>query len=435
MAVYLELTTDKFKGQLKDLRDKKTKFDLESVRRPFRGIEVREDTFSVIKAIRADGTELALFDAGARDGTAGGDSKSPSLGSTFNYSNFMIQSAVEVRDEKSQVEETFGDPWIFFFGEKPRVLAVSGTLLNTLDFNWYQEWWRNYETYLRGTKLAQENARIYLYYNQQIVEGYILGAQSRVLDSEPHTVPFSFTLFVTGHTYLGEATAAGQYPIATSVKIDSLYDRSAIDATVRQLQQGKTLDQRTYQSTLDAVRRAAKSASPQHGTLTSAIAAGISDAESSISGFMNSVKEYFYGRYMVVPAGVAGSEMLVGEGADANKATYVGEMPQRSLPLRSQIADNRDEYVGGGSSEPTYNKALLAESEERKKLRDGAALEKTLMAMLREKGLRTDQPSKLQKLVSLKGLSGSVTQMGGAVDLVGAPLLSVSGVVHKPPSV
>jgi len=413
---------------LKTLRSRKSSFDLEGVRRPFRGIEVREDTYSVIKVIKADGTELPLFDAGSRGADSPEFSASnPSLGQTFNYSNFLIQTAVEARDEKSQISETFGDTWIFFYGEKPRILAVSGTLLNTIDFNWYQEWWHNYETYLRGTRLAQMNARVYLYYNHQIVEGYVLGARAQMTDQQPHLVPFSFTLFVTGHTYLGEAAAAGMYPVSTAVKIDTLYKQGGVpEAPVNTL---------VHQSTLDAVRRATKNATAQHTTLTAAIAAGISSAEVSISGFMNTVKSYFYGRYMVVPRGVAGSEALVGEASMANKATYIGDMPARRLPLRSKISDNTDEYVGGGDSKPNFNQALIQASEEQKKLRDGVALEKTCMAMLKEKGLRTDQPSKLQKMLSLKGLSGGVTQIGAATDLVGAPALGVASVVHTPPTI
>lgn len=412
MAVYVQISQDKFAANLDKAKEGKIKFDLENVRRPFRGIEVREDTYAVIKVIKADGTELALFDAGARDSVVRDDI--PSLGRTFNYSNFLMQAAVEQRDEKAQIAETFGEPWIFFYGEKPRVLQVSGTLLNTLDFNWYQEWWRNYNSFLRGTKLAEENARIYLYYDHQIVEGYIMGAQAQRVESQPHLVPFTFSLFVTGHTYLGEAVAAGMYPTAAAVKIDTL------DGSVE-----GALGQANYQSTLDAVRRATKNASANRTTLTSAIAKGIADAEASIAGFMNTVKEYFYGRYMVVPAGIAGSEALVGEATTANRATYMEEMPQRVLPLRSKIADNIDEYVGGGDATPQYNQALTQEAERKAKLKDGYALEKTCMAMMAEKGLRTEQPSKLQRMFSQQGLAGSVTQLGSALDLVGGGVVSV----------
>jgi len=102
----------------------------ENVRRPFRGIEIKEDTYAVLKVIRASGKEIPLFDAGARLNGYSGDHNTPedwadpdyqqkasfpSEGCTFNYSNFIAQQVIDSRQEKSQVVETFGEPYIFFF--------------------------------------------------------------------------------------------------------------------------------------------------------------------------------------------------------------------------------------------------------------------------------------------------------------------------------
>ena len=158
MATFVEIQTDAFADRLTELTDAK-KWNYAGVRRPYRGIEIKEDTYAIMKVIRADGTEIPLTDAGGevrpQSGNktkAGGSvpAKSAKSGgaSTYNYSNFVIQRIDESRQEKSQILETFGDTFIFFFGERPRLLNVSGLLMNTLDFNWRTEFWYNYENHL-----------------------------------------------------------------------------------------------------------------------------------------------------------------------------------------------------------------------------------------------------------------------------------------------
>lgn len=58
---------------------------------------------------------------------------------SLRYANFILTSAVEARQEKFQIMETFGDPFIFFFGEKPSIYQFSGLLLNSLDYQWRAE--------------------------------------------------------------------------------------------------------------------------------------------------------------------------------------------------------------------------------------------------------------------------------------------------------
>ena len=201
MAVFIEIQADKFKTIIDSLAMQRPRF--ENVRRPFRGIEIKEDTYAVLKVIRASGKEIPLFDAGARLNGYSGDHNTPedwadpdyqqkasfpSEGCTFNYSNFIAQQVIDSRQEKSQVVETFGEPYIFFFGEKPRILQVQGVLFNTFDFNWKAEFLRNYEKWLRGTRLVEENARTYFYYGDQIVEGYMLNAQVVDTADNPYNV-------------------------------------------------------------------------------------------------------------------------------------------------------------------------------------------------------------------------------------------------------
>jgi len=225
VATFVEIQTDAFANNV-NLK----KLSYAGVRRPFRGIEIKEDTYGVIKVMKADGTEIPLVDAGGPNipketnstgsGSTGQQERS-GYATTYNYSNFIIQQVQDARQEKSQVLETFGDSYVFFFGERPRVLVVNGLLMNTLDFNWRTEFWHNYENVLRGTKLVEQNARIYLYWDDIVVEGYMLGATARDDASMPYHVPFSFQLFVTNHMYLS-TIGSDDYPVTHAVNLQAM---------------------------------------------------------------------------------------------------------------------------------------------------------------------------------------------------------------------
>ena len=142
MAVYISTITDAF-AELDRVRP-----TYENVRRPLRGISIKEDTYAVLRVKTATGTDIPLFDSSSPDHV-------DNIGRSAQYSNFIIQQIQEQRQEKQQIIETFGEDYIFFFGERPRFLNVSGVLVNTKDFNWKSEFWVNYENNLRGTKLVE----------------------------------------------------------------------------------------------------------------------------------------------------------------------------------------------------------------------------------------------------------------------------------------
>jgi hypothetical protein len=213
VAVFIELTTDafeeNFKRQLGSSQGggdgvRSTRAGAAMARRPLRGIEIKEDTYAVIKVIRADGKEIRLFDSSRLDHYAEG------------YTNFIMQTVQEVRMEKHQIVETFGDNYIFFFGESPRFVDVTATLLNTHDFNWRAEWWANYNEYFRGTKLAEFGARLYLFYDDIILEGYLLHANTTETDQQPYHMGLNFRLFVTNYQNISSIGDAN-FPIRSSV--------------------------------------------------------------------------------------------------------------------------------------------------------------------------------------------------------------------------
>jgi hypothetical protein len=175
------------------------KTGLNDVRRPTRGIQLKDDTYATLKVLKGDGVEIPLVNAGSRHGSMDGEKMVSAA-----TSNFLIQSVTEERMEKQQVVETFGESFIFFFGERPRILNIQGVLLNTFDFNWEAEWWYNYDNYLRGTKCVENDARVFLTYDDTLVSGYIISTSSGKNAQEKNHVGFMFQLFVTDYTQISQ---------------------------------------------------------------------------------------------------------------------------------------------------------------------------------------------------------------------------------------
>jgi hypothetical protein len=208
MATFVEITPDAFTEQFHRANKEGAVFangkkigrvtlPQSHVRRPVRGIQIKDETYATIQVRTASGRPLPLFDAA---GMLGGTSQSPEgAGQTYQNSNFLIQSVQEQRVEKQQIVMTFGEPYIFFFGEQPRVLQISGVLLNTADFNWRAEWWQNYDLYLRGTQCVRKRARVVLSWDDIVVEGYILQANAADEASNTNVVQFQFQMFLTNY--------------------------------------------------------------------------------------------------------------------------------------------------------------------------------------------------------------------------------------------
>lgn len=126
MPVIVETQTDAFAH---NLSDKSFSPPADSVRRPFRGIEIKNDTYATIQVIGSDGYTRPLVDAGGSlppssdNAVAGSKVRTKvsrnAMNSSYFYSNFIIQSVKDSRQEKAQFMETFGDTYIFFFGERP----------------------------------------------------------------------------------------------------------------------------------------------------------------------------------------------------------------------------------------------------------------------------------------------------------------------------
>jgi len=113
------------------------------------------------------------------------------------FEEFLLQNTQEVAQEKYQLVETFGETVGFFFGSRPKVYTYSGTLLNTNDYPWRDNWKDFYEKHLRGTRCVEGQKRAYLTYDFVLREGYILSMGMSDNAAVPNNLNFNFTMFIT----------------------------------------------------------------------------------------------------------------------------------------------------------------------------------------------------------------------------------------------
>lgn len=338
MPVFIELTTDAFSTTFnKKSGDagRQRRAGANRARRPLRGVEIKDDTYAYIKVVQSDGNELHLLDSGAETGRSS------------QYTNFILQSATEARMEKHQIVETFGEPYIFFFGEQPRFIDYSAVLINSLDFNWEAEWWANYELYLRGTKSVEMGARTYLFYDDTVVEGYMLQAQAQKISEQPLTVQLTFRLYVTNYT---NVTFVGDpdYPVRSSINLPPDVSLTNADPF--------TVASAGVTSAVAAFQASERNAEIAADLQRSGFGGGKMLSDTLRNGSWTN----------------SGQPDIDGVVTNAFQALFKGVEIGRTKPLRGKIADNLDEWTsapppqpkgderfGQGSENPYNKKSLL----------------------------------------------------------------------------
>ena len=333
MPVFIELTTDPFLDTFYDQVNIATSGGDGSagistsgagsrvVRRPMRGLEIKEDTHAILKLVGADGRAAHMLDSSASDGAS------------QEYSNFVLQSVSEARMEKHQIVETFGESYIYFFGESPRFLDVTALLINSHDFNWEAEWWENYDTLWRGTRSVEMGARLYMFYDDTIVEGYMLQAQASKDSMKPLEVMIQYRLFVTNvHnvTFVGEP----EYPVRASVSLPPGVELTSPNAG----------EQIVLKYDADVIASVTQQTNVQ-------LAEAVSSAQRRGFGAGRKISELIRNSgtsVAISPNAYADlTRLQVGSGADKSFAeTLQGYIVHKGKPLRSKIADNWDEYTG-----------------------------------------------------------------------------------------
>jgi hypothetical protein len=221
-------------------KEGKSTAEFAAIRRPYRGLQIKNDTYAVISVRRPDGTPITLFSSSA---VPSSDSDAKAFeGGVWEYSDFILQQVNDQRVERQQIIETFGDTFIYFFGERPRMVTFSGLLMNTEDFNWRAQFWENYEKFFRGSKLVQSNARMYLAYDTIVLEGYPISAVAVDDATNPYQVSFSVTMFMTDYH---EYSVIGQ----------TTFPNSPLDKSTEVLNQELASERKKFVSTTVAVRR------------------------------------------------------------------------------------------------------------------------------------------------------------------------------------
>lgn len=193
--------TDPFEQSLPEVVSLFKKKDSRGVRRPLYGYVPKADRFASL-SLRQSGAEGNLVPVSMPD--QAGPAVEGKGWSNHNH-NFLLTQVSHVESEKMQIVETFGEDFVFFFGERPLVLQVQGLLMNTADFSWKQEWLSNYRNYLRGTRCVQNRTRVYLSVDDQLYSGYVFGTSVADDSKLPHVCQFSFKMLVFSHVDVGNA--------------------------------------------------------------------------------------------------------------------------------------------------------------------------------------------------------------------------------------
>lgn len=119
------------------------------------------------------------------------------------YTKFILESVQESSQERSQIIETFGETWVFLFGTRPLIYNFSGTLINTRNANWVQDFDFIYNNFLKGTRAVELKARTIISYGGRQVEGFLLSTSNQTVAATEEGVPFQMQMIVTKRNYLG----------------------------------------------------------------------------------------------------------------------------------------------------------------------------------------------------------------------------------------
>lgn len=167
-----------------------------------RQINSKADQPATIRLIRRKGPE----ELPAKDST---EPRVPWVNLIPPNTKFFLEQVQENREEKVQVIDTFGEWIAFFFGRKPEVYSYAGTLLNTANHDWKNEFQDNYDNFLRGSQAVKNRATIIMQYDDVVVEGYMMNSTITQTSSMDNAVPFQFNLLVLNRSSINPRRMLG----------------------------------------------------------------------------------------------------------------------------------------------------------------------------------------------------------------------------------
>lgn len=178
----------------------------------------------------------------------------------YATTDFALTQVQEQEAEKYQIIETFGDDIVYFHGKRPTVYSFSGNLLNTVDNQWKNNFYTKYKEIMRGTKCAENKTRAYLFYDDILVEGYMLNLSMSMNAQETKVVPFSFSMFITNQTRVHTNLLDNTTPATPTYQYERKMMQDVLDAyepTRRYLDVYRTDEDRAF---LEARRKAREDA-------------------------------------------------------------------------------------------------------------------------------------------------------------------------------
>lgn len=324
----------------------------EHVRRPHRGIQLKDDAYATMWVEDANGRPKFITNESYQRDDVNGPYHT-------RTSNFLLQSVSESRAEKQQIVETFGPTYVFFFGERPRVLDCRGVLLNTADFAWKNEWWKNYDEYFRGTRLVKSGGTFKLQYDDVTAVGYVMNANAVTLTEQPYHIMLSFQIFLVDvidhHSWSTRFPTSPYTALANPLDIPD-YPTALTATPAGKVRSLALADYLADQSVLNTGKLASAITNP--GAVLGAAGAFPYATLKKIEGFL-------YGRPEIVPKGFAGSEAIAG----LNQLTLAGGTALSPFDLdtlfggalsRNQIEGYRRAFSSANQSFATTSKEIEA---------------------------------------------------------------------------
>lgn len=158
------------------------------VRRPINGLSIKPDTYGCI-----------LYGGAV-------NTSSPLKNSAYDH-NMLIQSFSLNRMEKNQVIETFGDHYVYFFGERAPTASINMVLLDSETFEWFSQFDINYDAAYRGTQNALRRAPLNIIIDGVQLTGYLQSVSySQSASQDPYLVNTSINMVIERIYHLSDIT-------------------------------------------------------------------------------------------------------------------------------------------------------------------------------------------------------------------------------------
>lgn len=122
----------------------------------------------------------------------------------YETDHFLLQSVARPDQEKFQIHETFGERSIVFYDRRVRIYQFQGILYNANNVRWRDEFISAYENYFRGTKVAENNYRMLLTFDEIMLEGALINMDIVQMSEEPNSVRLSFGMYVKNEILLAK---------------------------------------------------------------------------------------------------------------------------------------------------------------------------------------------------------------------------------------